>query len=447
MSHSWHEIQQCPNKGYYLRHKEIKCLRKYADNCVQQSKSKDFEDQIEDLKEAMKALSSAISQNNQNIKNYDLPNRVTKKAMKRGLRDIDEYCRIKDLIEINTNISKQTNCVKEQTEKVCMWEPRKQLPVGLAKEGTDLFKHCVTFPPKESCDKDWKAVVGHEAAKAYIQQSLKYPVVFNGQIPPKMKAIGILLYGPPGTGKTMIATAIAKKMKVCYIHLQAGELMSKWQGQSEENIRKFFAMVEYLLPCILFVDEIEALVGRRETESEKPDSKRGISNQLLPLLENKPGLFMVGATNMPWQIDPAFARRLGMKFYVPLPNYDQRKKIIEDQLKDIPHSLLKCDISAMANKLDGYSGSDIVSFIRDANIKRFHKAAKSLHFAQSADGSWHPCTTFNPLATRITADELKVKGQQVIAPNLSVIDLEITKIQKTSALKDIAKYEEFSREN
>ena len=260
-----------------------------------------------------------------------------------------------------------------------------------------------------------------------------------------MHAKGVLLYGPPGTGKTMIARAIAQKMDVCYLELKSGELMSKWLGESEANIRKFYALVNYLLPCIVFIDEIDSLAGRRSNDSETPESRRGISNTILSELENKVGLFMVGATNFPWQIDPAFLRRMGRRCYVPLPNEKQRYQLVKNHLDDVKHSLLEFDIQSLAKKLEGYSASDIVTFLKDVKARALRKIYRANFFVELEDGQWFPCSGLNPLAKRITFQTLYEMDANVLIPNLTIMDFELTELFQVSTNKDLDQYEEFSK--
>ncbi len=187
---------------------------------------------------------------------------------------------------------------------------------------------------------------------------------------------GILLYGPPGTGKTMIAKAVAGELDATFFAIAPSEILNKWVGESEKNIRKLFDAARKCERAIVFIDEVEALTPpRREGEAG------GVMQRVVPQILNeldgfdrKEGhhLLFMGATNEPWNIDSAMLRpgRLDEKIYVGLPDAKARRQVLAMNLKDAPIEPA-VDLDALAAKLDGYSGADIAYLCRKVAEERF----------------------------------------------------------------------------
>jgi transitional endoplasmic reticulum ATPase len=174
---------------------------------------------------------------------------------------------------------------------------------------------------------------------------------------------GVLLYGPPGTGKTMLAKATAGEIDAAFFRISPADILSKWVGEAEQNIKKLFDAAIAEPRSIIFIDEIESLVPARRDEGSSVMQR--VVPQILQGMEGfdkksgQPLLFM-GATNVPWQLDPAVLRpgRFDEKVYIPLPDLDGRRKMLEMYLSHRP--LAKdVDLNALAAALDGYSGADI----------------------------------------------------------------------------------------
>ncbi|MCG3128524.1 MAG: ATP-dependent zinc metalloprotease FtsH [Phycisphaerae bacterium] len=174
---------------------------------------------------------------------------------------------------------------------------------------------------------------------------------------------GVLLFGPPGTGKTMIAKAIAGELEATMFVITPAQLMSKWVGEAEQNVRKLFDAAKSEEKSIIFIDEVEALVPKRRS-SDSTVMQRVVPQILQELegFDRKAGraLLFMGATNEPWSLDTAMLRpgRLDAKIYVPLPDAAARFKLFEIYLGKRPLAD-DVDLAALAEKTDGYSGADI----------------------------------------------------------------------------------------
>ena len=164
-----------------------------------------------------------------------------------------------------------------------------------------------------------------------LREELYYDIVLPITEPSKLKivgiskAVGVLLYGPPGCGKTLLAKAVANEAKANFISIKGPELLNKYVGESERAIRSLFIRAKNSSPCIIFFDELDALVPKRSQENN--NSSERVVNQLLTEmdgLEDRKQIFIIAATNRPDIIDPAMLRpgRLDKLLYVPLPDFN-----------------------------------------------------------------------------------------------------------------------------
>jgi len=175
---------------------------------------------------------------------------------------------------------------------------------------------------------------------------------------------GILLYGLPGTGKTMFAEAAANEVDALFIPVKCSDIKSKWYGESEKNVKAIFAKARKASKSIIFFDEFEAIGAKRT------DSSDNANNDLVPQIlaemqgvgssSSKSTIVVIAATNKPWAIDSAFMRpgRFDSKIYVPLPDFDARKKLFDLQLNKLPVSE-DLDLEYLAKITEGFNGADI----------------------------------------------------------------------------------------
>lgn len=180
---------------------------------------------------------------------------------------------------------------------------------------------------------------------------------------------GALFYGPPGTGKTHLTRAIARESGASMLAVDAGQLMVKWVGDTEKNILALFSLCAKLHPCILFIDEADALFGRRtgNDTSWRRNHVTLMLQQMDGLTANEKTPFVIVATNRPSDLDEAFLRRLPHKVHFPLPTEKERKSILRLWLKDedITDAII---IDQLARKTEGYSGADLKSLCGQAAL-------------------------------------------------------------------------------
>jgi transitional endoplasmic reticulum ATPase len=208
-------------------------------------------------------------------------------------------------------------------------------------------------------------VAGLEEVKEEIRLKMIYPFA-HADLAEKFgirAGGGILLYGPPGTGKTMLAKATAGELDATFFRISPADVLSKWVGEAEQNIKKLFDAAAAEARAVVFIDEIEALIPARRDEGSSVMQR--VVPQILQGMEgfdkkkNSPILFL-GATNVPWQLDPAVLRpgRFDEKIYIPLPDLPARVRLLELYLGKRPIAD-DVDFNAIAPKLEGYSGADI----------------------------------------------------------------------------------------
>ncbi len=176
---------------------------------------------------------------------------------------------------------------------------------------------------------------------------------------------GILLYGPPGCGKTYIAKATAGQINANFISIGLDDILDMWQGNSEKNLHNYFELARSKTPCVVFLDEVDALGAKRS--DLKQSAGKNIINQFLAELDginaNNDGLLIIGATNTPWHLDTAFRRpgRFDRIIFVPPPDSTSKEAILKLKLKGKPHENI--DYKKIAKKTSGYSGADINAMI------------------------------------------------------------------------------------
>lgn len=210
-------------------------------------------------------------------------------------------------------------------------------------------------------------VGGMDAVKKEIElkiiKPLLHPELYKAY--GKKTGGGILLYGPPGCGKTYIAKATAGQVNAKFISVGLNDILDMWIGNSEKNLHEVFELARQNAPCVLFIDEIDALGASRS--DMKQSSGRHLINQFLQELDgienNNDGVLILGATNAPWNLDPAFRRpgRFDRIVFVPPPDDSARASILKIKLNDKPTDNI--DIQQIAKKAEHCSGADIDAII------------------------------------------------------------------------------------
>ncbi|KAJ0250133.1 hypothetical protein HA466_0143250 [Hirschfeldia incana] len=200
-----------------------------------------------------------------------------------------------------------------------------------------------------------------DTLKELVMLPLQRPELFDkGQLTKPTK--GILLFGPPGTGKTMLAKAVATEAGANFINISMSSITSKWFGEGEKYVKAVFSLASKIAPSVIFVDEVDSMLGRRENPGEH-EAMRKMKNEFMVnwdglRTKDRERVLVLAATNRPFDLDEAVIRRLPRRLMVNLPDATNRSKILSVILskEEIAPDV---DLEAIANMTDGYSGSDL----------------------------------------------------------------------------------------
>jgi SpoVK/Ycf46/Vps4 family AAA+-type ATPase len=245
---------------------------------------------------------------------------------------------------------------------------------------------------REKPDVKWSEVIGLDDAKGALRESIVYPSKRPDLFPLGWPR-GMLLYGPPGTGKTMLAAATANELDGYFINVDAASMMSKWLGEAEKNVSKLFKMARKYneregKPVILFIDEVDSLLGDRNSEV---GGEIRAKNQFLSELDGVNGkgkdtmMYVIGATNKPWSLDEPFLRRFQKRIYVSLPNQEARQKLFKQYTEPLKKSS-RFNLITIARQFDGYSASDIKDVCQGAQLLVVNELFKSPNYHEPING-------------------------------------------------------------
>ena len=286
-----------------------------------------------------------------------------------------------------------------------------------------------------------------EGAKNTLKEAVLLPLLmpdfFRGLRRPWK---GVLLYGPPGTGKTLLAKALATQGKTTFFNVSPTTFASKWKGESEKLVRILFEMARFYAPSTIFIDEVDS-IGQKRSDGDNEASRKvmaellvqmdGVSGKLdqedLSIEELKKNIVMVmGATNLPWDLDDALRRRFEKRVYIPLPNSVGRREMFKINMKGIQVEP-NIDMDKLVTLTDGYSGADIANVCREASLMQMRgilmKTGGKLNFT---------AIKLNPSKTLISELEAPVTQKD--------FELAIKHISKSVSQNDIKKYEQFTEE-
>ncbi|KAL3761527.1 hypothetical protein ACHAW5_003075 [Stephanodiscus triporus] len=242
---------------------------------------------------------------------------------------------------------------------------------------------------------------GLDEVKELLRQSITYPLKFphlysEGIAREAVK--GVLLFGPPGTGKTMLAKAVATEGGASFLSVDASSVENKWLGESEKNAKAVFTLARRLAPCVIFIDEVDSLLSSREGSSD--DSAHGtLTSVKTTMMSEWDGLnsgtngkgdagsdrvVVIGSTNRPFDLDEAVLRRFPRRILVDLPDLDTRREILEVTLAE---NRLGPDVNLtkIAERLEGYTGSDLKEVCREAVVQISHEQARMLDRGELLD--------------------------------------------------------------
>ncbi|CAL8280117.1 unnamed protein product [Merluccius merluccius] len=238
----------------------------------------------------------------------------------------------------------------------------------------------------------WDDIMGLEDAKRLVKEAvvypIKYPQLFTGILSPWK---GLLLYGPPGTGKTLLAKAVATECSTTFFNISASSIISKWRGDSEKLIRVLFELAKYHAPSTIFLDELESVMGHRGGGGHgSHEGSRRMKTELLIQMDGLAAsqhlVFILAASNLPWELDQAMLRRLEKRILIGLPSAPARQAMISHWLPPVSWSggaelRTQLDYDTLAKEAAGYSGSDLKLVCKEAAMRPVRKILHTLETA------------------------------------------------------------------
>lgn len=261
---------------------------------------------------------------------------------------------------------------------------KKYEPQGNEKELVEYLERDIV---QKNPNVRWDDIASLKEAKKLLEEAVVLPLI----VPDVFKGIrrpwkGVLMVGPPGTGKTLLAKAVATECGTTFFSVSTTSLTSKWHGESERLVRLLFEMARFYAPSTVFIDEIDSICSKRGGGSEHEASRR-VKSEILVQMDGVSGcsngedptktVMVLAATNFPWDLDDALRRRLEKRIYIPLPDPEGRRQLLDINLKEVEIDP-DVDISAIADLLEGYSGADITNVCRDAAMMSFRRRINGL---------------------------------------------------------------------
>ncbi|CAH1446419.1 unnamed protein product [Lactuca virosa] len=307
---------------------------------------------------------------------------------------------------------------------------------------------------REKPNVKWNDVAGLQSAKQALQEAVilpvKFPQFFVGKRRPWR---AFLLYGPPGTGKSYLAKAVATEADSTFFSISSSDLVSKWMGESEKLVSNLFQMARESAPSIIFIDEIDSLVGQRGEGNESEASRR-IKTELLVQMQgvgnNDDKVLVLAATNTPYSLDQAIRRRFDKRIYIPLPDVKARQHMFKVHLGDTPHNLTDRDFEQLGYRTEGFSGSDIAVCVNEVLFEPVRKTQDAMFFIKTSDDTWVPCGPRHPGAIEITMQDLAAQGQaeKILPPPISRTDFDkvLARQKPTVSKSDLELHDRFTRE-
>jgi transitional endoplasmic reticulum ATPase len=280
----------------------------------------------------------------------------------------------------------------------------------------------------------WDDVGGLDDAQERLREGVELPL----KEPDAFRRLGIrpakgfLLYGPPGTGKTLLAKAVAREAQANFIATKSSDLLSKWYGESEQQIARLFARARQVAPCVIFIDELDSLVPARGGGLGEPQVTERVVNTILAEmdgLEELQSVVVIGATNRPNLIDPALLRpgRFDELIYVSVPDQAGRRRILGIHTKGMPLAD-DVDLDMLARRTERFTGADLEDLVRRAGLFALRQNLNAAqvnadHFAHALEETRASVTEemereYEQMSARLKQDALAIEPIGFVAPGM-----------------------------
>ncbi len=263
----------------------------------------------------------------------------------------------------------------------------------------------------------WADIGGIGEAQKLLREGVELPL----RNPDAFRRLGIrpakgfLLYGPPGTGKTLLAKAVAKEAEANFISIKSSDLLSKWYGESEQQIARLFARARQVAPVVVFIDEIDSLVPARGSGGGEPQVTSRVVNTILAEmdgLEELQSVVVIGATNRPTLVDPALLRpgRFDELVYVGTPDRDGREHILKIHTRAMPLAG-DVDLAAIAGKTERFTGADLEDVVRRAGLVAIRRSGEAVDVVTGADFTEALAESRATVTAEMEEEYAKMKGE------------------------------------
>ncbi|CAH2010084.1 unnamed protein product [Acanthoscelides obtectus] len=222
----------------------------------------------------------------------------------------------------------------------------------------------------------WGDCIGLSSTAEKLKEAITYPLIYPDLFRDTRTWRGILLFGPPGTGKTLLAKALASE-GCTFINVTSSTFISKWRGESEKMVKVLFDLAKKHAPTTIFIDEVDALMS---TVNQHEASRR-FKSELLTQIDGIQGstdhVFVLGSTNVPWNLDTAMLRRFEKRIYVPLPDDIARVQLLKLYING-PNSLEDKEWFKLGGMIENFSGSDIKCLSIEVKMRVIREKIKEI---------------------------------------------------------------------
>ena len=280
----------------------------------------------------------------------------------------------------------------------------------------------------------WDDIGGLDDARERLREGVELPL----KDPDAFRRLGIrpakgfLLYGPPGTGKTLLAKAVAREAQANFIATKSSDLLSKWYGESEQQIARLFARARQVAPTVIFIDELDSLVPARGGGMGEPQVTERVVNTILAEmdgLEELQSVVVIGATNRPNLIDPALLRpgRFDELVYVSVPDRDGRRRILGIHTQAMPLAD-GVDLDFLADRTERFTGADLEDLVRRAGLFALRQSLDARqvtaeHFARALEDTRASVTPeiereYEQMQAKLKQDSLALEPVGFISPGM-----------------------------